>query len=245
MDAAIELAPGVRAGFTRRHDGGVSAAPYDSLNLGLGVGDDRAAVLENRRRAAAGLGFDPGRVVWMDQVHSAEVAVAEEPGVVGRVDGVVTARRDLVLAALAADCLPILAADPEAGVIGAAHSGRLGTAAGIATELVAAMVRLGARPERVRAVLGPSICGECYEVPAWMRDEVARAVPEAAATTRAGTPGIDMRAAAAAQLRAADVGHVEVDGRCTLETPDIFSHRRGAPTGRFAGYVWWHGDDQG
>ncbi|GAB3205823.1 peptidoglycan editing factor PgeF [Marinactinospora thermotolerans] len=238
MSAVIELGPGIRAGFTQRYDGGVSAPPYDTLNLGAGVGDDPAAVEENRKTAGVALGFDPERVVWMEQVHGADVAVATGPGVVGRVDAVVTVEPDLVLAALAADCLPILAADPVAGILGAAHSGRQGTAKGVAVEMVAAMERLGATRSDVVVALGPSICGECYEVPAAMRDEVARSVAEAACTTREGTPGIDMRAAVAAQLGRAGVGRVLVDERCTLESPELFSHRRGAPTGRLAGYVW-------
>ncbi|MUL40834.1 peptidoglycan editing factor PgeF [Streptomonospora sp. PA3] len=238
MSAVIELGPGVRAGFTQRYDGGASAAPFDTLNLGRGVGDDPDAVAENRRVAAKRLGFGHERVVWMDQVHGAQVAVATEPGTAGRVDAVVCDRSDLVLAALAADCLLVLAADAEAGVIGAAHSGRLGTQAGVAPELIAAMARLGADPARIRALLSPAICGGCYEVGARVQQEVAGSVPEAAVSTRAGTPGIDMRAAVTAQLRAADVGHIASDDRCTLESPELFSHRGGAPTGRFAGFIW-------
>ncbi|MDA8369936.1 MAG: peptidoglycan editing factor PgeF [Nocardiopsaceae bacterium] len=238
MNAVTELGPGVFAAFTQRYDGGVSSAPFDTLNLGMGVPDDPGAVAENRRIAAARLGFDHDRVVWMDQVHSADVAVAEKPGDAGRVDAVVTTRTDLVLAALAADCLLILAADPEAGVIGAAHSGRLGTANGVAAALVARMVQHGAVPGRIAAALGPSICGHCYEVPPDMQAEIARAIPQAASRTRNGTTGIDIRAAVAAQLRAADIGHITVDERCTLESPELFSHRRDATTGRFAGYIW-------
>jgi YfiH family protein len=238
MSSAIALGPGVSAGFTGRYDGGVSAPPFDTLNLGTGVPDDPAAVAENRRIAGARLGFAPERVVWMAQVHGADVAVADRPGVVGRVDAVVTTRTDLVLATLAADCLPILAADPEAGVIGAAHSGRLGTLRGVAAALVKGMADQGADPGRIRVALGPAICGSCYEVPAEMRDQVARTTPEGAGTTAEGTPSVDLRAAVTAQLRAAGVGHVTSDDRCTLETPDLFSHRRGAPTGRLAGFVW-------
>ncbi|WP_046470826.1 peptidoglycan editing factor PgeF [Allosalinactinospora lopnorensis] len=239
MSAVIELGPGVRAGFTQRYDGGVSAEPFDTLNLGMGVPDDRDAVVENRRIAAARLGFGHGRVVWMNQVHSADVAIAEEPGVVGRVDGVVTTRTDLVLGTLAADCLPILAADPAARVIGAAHSGRLGTAHGVASALVAEMVRNGAEVGRITVALGPSICGRCYEVPHHLQEEVTRSTPEAASRTREGTPGVDLCAGVTAQLQRAGIGHVAVDERCTLESPDLFSHRRDSKTGRFAGYVWW------
>ncbi|RCV54496.1 peptidoglycan editing factor PgeF [Marinitenerispora sediminis] len=238
MTAVTEIGPGVRAGFTERYGGGVSAAPFDTLNLGAGVADDPAAVAENRRIAANRFGFDPERVVWMTQVHSADVAVADAPGDAGRVDAVVTTRPDLVLATLAADCLPILAADLEAGVIGAAHSGRLGTVRGVAAALIAEMVSQGASVERVSVLLGPAICGACYEVPPQMQDEVAAGTPEAASRTRAGTTGVDLRAGVTAQLRRAGVRRIAADGRCTLESPELFSHRRGAPTGRLAGFVW-------
>ncbi|MBB6172446.1 hypothetical protein HNR23_002506 [Nocardiopsis mwathae] len=238
MSATIEMGPGVRAGFTQRYDGGVSTAPYDTLNLGMGTSDAPGAVAENRRVAAARFGFDPDRVVWMNQVHSADVAVVDAPGDAGKVDGVVTTRPDLVLATLAADCLPILAADGAAGVIGAAHSGRLGTAAGVAPAMVAAMVGQGADPARITVALGPSICGRCYEVPPEMQEEVARRSPEGASRTRRGTTGVDLRAAVTAQLRTTGIGHITADERCTLESSELFSHRRDAPTGRLAGFIW-------
>ncbi|OLT29109.1 laccase [Nocardiopsis sp. CNR-923] len=237
MGTIIELGHGVRAAVTERA-GGVSAPPYDSLNLGLGSGDEREAVLANRETAARRLGFGLDRVVWMDQVHSADVLVAAGPGAVGSCDGVVTTRSDLVLASMAADCLPVLAADAEAGVLGAAHSGRRGTAAGVAANLVRTMVAQGADTDRITVLLGPAICGKCYEVPERVRDETARRTPEAACVTRRGTPGVDMLAAVTAQLRRAGVTAVTADGRCTAESPELFSHRRGAPTGRFASFVW-------
>lgn len=238
MSAVIELGPGVQAGFTQRYDGGVSTPPFDTLNLGHGVDDDPDAVAENRRVAAKRLGFSAERVVWMDQVHSARVARATEPGSAGSVDAMVTDRTGLVLAALAADCLVVLAADAEAGIVGAAHSGRSGTQQGVVPAMVAGMARLGAEPARISAVLGPAVCGFCYEVGPDVQAEVARSVPEAAVRTRAGTAGVDLRAAVTVQLRAAGVGHVSSDERCTLESPELFSHRGGAPTGRFAGFVW-------
>ncbi|ADH66345.1 MULTISPECIES: peptidoglycan editing factor PgeF [Nocardiopsis] len=237
MSNVIDLGHGVRAAVTERH-GGVSAPPYDSLNMGLSSGDEREAVLANRKIAARDLGFDVDRVVWMHQVHSADVLVATGPGGAGTCDGVVTTRSDLVLASMAADCLPVLAADAEAGVLGAAHSGRLGTANGVAANLVAAMADQGARADRITVFLGPAICGGCYEVPPHVRDETARGVPEAACTTSRGTAGVDMRAAVTAQLRRAGVTDIRADGRCTLESPELFSHRGQAPTGRFAAFLW-------
>lgn len=237
MGNVVDLGHGVRAAVTER-TGGVSAPPYDSLNLGLGSGDEHGSVMANRRAAATELGFDPDRTVWMSQVHSTDVLVADAPGGVGTCDGVVTTRPDLVLASLAADCLPVLAADGQAGVMGAAHSGRLGTAGGVAVRLIEEMVRQGSAVERITVFLGPAICGSCYEVPPQMQAETARSAPEAASTTRQGTTGVDMRAAVTAQLRVAGIGHLITDGRCTLESPELFSHRRGAPTGRFASFIW-------
>lgn len=237
MGNVIDLGHGVRAAVTERK-GGVSQPPFDSLNLGLGSGDTREAVTANRRRAAQELGFDVDRVVWMNQVHSADVLLATEPGGVGTCDGVVTTRPDLVLASMAADCLPVLATDAVAGVLGAAHSGRQGTAHGVAANLVDTMVAQGARPGHITVFLGPAICGSCYEVPPELQAETAERTPEAASTTRQGTTGVDMVAAVTAQLRGVGVTDIITDGRCTLETPELFSHRGDAPTGRFASFLW-------
>ncbi|MGI5321697.1 peptidoglycan editing factor PgeF [Actinomadura nitritigenes] len=248
MITTVALGDGVGAAFTGR-SGGVSTAPYDSLNLGGAVGDDPAAVTANRRRAAAALGVDPARTVWMRQVHGADVVFVTAPvpadagagdqaGDHGPVDAIVTTVPGLVLAVLVADCAPVLLADPAAGVAGAAHSGRPGTAAGVVPALVKAMCERGADPARIRAAIGPAACGGCYEVPAEMRDEVAAVVPAAHATTSKGTPGLDIRAGIAAQLAASGVDDVRVDPRCTIETPGLFSYRRDGRTGRFAGFVW-------
>jgi YfiH family protein len=239
----IVLGDGVGAAFTGR-SGGTSAPPYDSLNLGGAVGDDPAAVRANRARAASALGLEPGRTVWMRQVHGADVRLVDAaPGpsgddFTGGVDAMVTAVPGLALAVLVADCAPVLLADPVARVIGAAHSGRPGTAAGVVPAAVRRMVELGAEPSRIAAAIGPAACGGCYEVPPAMRDEVAAVVPAAHATTREGTPGLDIRAGIAGQLAAAGVTNVQIDPRCTIETPGLFSYRRDGRTGRFAGYLW-------
>ncbi|WP_019630717.1 peptidoglycan editing factor PgeF [Actinomadura atramentaria] len=237
MIAPVRLGAGIGAAFTGR-SGGVSAGPYGSLNLGGAVGDAPAAVAANRRRAAAALDIDPARTVWMRQVHGADVAVVDAPGEGLEVDAVATAVPGLALAVLVADCAPVLLADPVAGVVGAAHSGRPGTAAGVVPALLDRMAGLGADPARVRAAVGPAACGGCYEVPAALRDEVAAVVPEARAETRRGTPALDIRAGIAAQLARAGVTDVSVDPRCTLESDDLFSYRRDGTTGRFAGFVW-------
>ncbi|MBA0050334.1 peptidoglycan editing factor PgeF [Streptomyces sp. AJS327] len=243
---------GARFAFTDRW-GGVSAAPYEALNLGGAVGDEPSAVRTNRALAARALGLEPERVVWMRQVHGKDVAVVDaplpgesrdsapagsdpcdEPGL----DGIVTDRPGLALAVLTADCAPVLLADPVAGVVGAAHAGRPGLVAGVVAETIAAMVRLGAVPERVLARTGPAVCGRCYEVPEWMREEVAAVVPEAYATTRWGTPSVDLAAGVCAQLARLDVAAPRQSTVCTLESPDHFSYRRSGTTGRLASYVW-------
>ena len=224
--------------------GGVSAVPYDSLNLGGAVGDDPAAVHANRARAAESLGRDPQRVVWMNQVHGRDTAVVDRPwgqDPVPAVDALVTTRADLTLAVLTADCVPVLLADPVAGVVAAAHAGRPGLVAGVVPAAVATMTEQGARADRITAVIGPSVCGKCYEVPAAMRDAVAAVVPEAFATTSWGTPAVDVSAGVRAQLAHAGVRVADAPAACTLESPDHFSYRRESVTGRLAGYVWLDG----
>jgi len=238
-----ELAPGVLVLFTGRA-GGVSAPPYDTLNLGRGVGDDPAAVAANRHLAARACGLGADRLAWMHQVHGAAVryvvpgaADPADPAPPGN-DATYTDVAGLALGALAADCAPVLLADPQARIVGAAHAGREGMAAGVVTELLAAMSAAGADPARVHAVIGPHICGGCYEVPEQMRARIAGTVPEAGCVTRAGTPGIDIGAGVEAQLARAGVRMVTRDPRCTAETPGLYSYRRDGRTGRFAGFVW-------
>lgn len=237
-------AGGAHFAFTDRW-GGVSAAPYDRLNLGGAVGDEPAAVAANRELAAKSLGLPPDRVVWMNQVHGREVAVVEEPwgpAEVPAVDAVVTARQGLALAVLTADCTPVLLADPEAGVAGAAHAGRPGLLAGVVDAVVDAMRSLGAEPGRISAHLGPAVCGRCYEVPAAMREEAAGAIPETRATTSWGTPAIDIGAGVRARLSALGVADITTSPVCTLESPEHFSYRREKTTGRLASYVWLDGE---
>ena len=225
--------------FTSRA-GGVSASPYETLNMGGSVGDEPSAVTANRRRVAAAGGLQPEQLSFMHQVHGPAVSyvAAAPPGQLPEVDAMFTDVPGRALVVLVADCAPVLLADPEARIVGAAHAGREGTAAGVITELVTAMSASGADPARVHAVIGPHICGSCYEVPAQLRARVADKVPEAACVTRAGTPGIDIGAGIAAQLARAGVRAVAADPRCTAETPELYSYRRDGRTGRFAGLVW-------
>ncbi|MFH8804701.1 peptidoglycan editing factor PgeF [Streptomyces sp. NPDC017936] len=231
---------GAHFAFTDRW-GGVSAAPYEELNLGGAVGDDPEAVRTNRELAAKSLGLDPAQVVWMNQVHGRGVAEVDAPWggrAVPEVDAVVTARRGLALAVLTADCTPVLLADPVAGVAAAAHAGRPGMVAGVVPAAVEAMVGLGAEPSRIVARTGPAVCGRCYEVPEAMRAEVAAVEPAAHAETSWGTPAVDVTAGVHAQLERLGVHDRERSPVCTRESQDHFSYRRDRATGRLAGYVW-------
>ncbi|MFH8465732.1 peptidoglycan editing factor PgeF [Streptomyces sp. NPDC017991] len=231
---------GAHFAFTDRW-GGVSAVPYEELNLGGAVGDDSGSVRTNRELAAKSLGLDPVRVVWMNQVHGPDVAVVDEPWgerPVPEVDAVVTARRGLALAVLTADCTPVLLADPVAGVVAAVHAGRPGMVAGVVPAAVEAMVGLGAEPARIVARTGPAVCGRCYEVPDAMRAEVTAVEPAAYAETTWGTPAVDVTAGVHAQLERLGVRDREPSPVCTIESDDHFSYRRDGITGRLAGYVW-------
>jgi YfiH family protein len=220
--------------------GGRSRAPYDSFNLGDHVGDDPAAVAANRTRLATELRVPEDRLVWMNQVHGAEVAVVDGPqeAAVPGTDALVTTTPGLVLCVLVADCVPVLLSDPVAGVVAAVHAGREGVRLGVVRAALAAMGRLGSRPAQVSALLGPAVCGACYEVPAAMQAEVERVAPGSATRTRQGTPGLDLRAGLAGVLEAAGVREVVHDPRCTVEDRLLFSHRRDGVTGRQAGVVW-------
>lgn len=226
--------------MTTTRAGGVSAPPFDTFNLGDHVGDDPAAVAANRKRLATALGLAADAVVWMNQVHSADVAVVDGPqaAAVDRTDAVVTTTRGLALAVVTADCVPVLLADARAGVIGAAHAGRVGAQIGIVPRTVEEMVKVGATVADISVLLGPAVSGRNYEVPAEMAAEVEAVLPGSRCRTAAGTPGLDIRAGIARQLTRLGVTSVRIDPRCTVEDPALFSHRRDAPTGRLASLVW-------
>jgi YfiH family protein len=234
----------VELAFTDRH-GGVSGAPFDTLNLGWSGGDDPHAMAENHRLVMDD--FAPGhgveRLAELGQVHGDQVAVVGPEGprhdvhghLHGIGDGLVTTEPGITLSVRAADCVPVLFADPEAGVIGACHCGRPGVVAGIVPATLAAMRRLGATD--IAAWVGPHVCGRCYEVPEQMQDEVAAVEPATRATTSWGTPSLDVGAGVRAQLVREGVAVVDVS-RCTRESPDLFSYRReGKLSGRQAGLI--------
>ncbi len=184
-------------------------------------------------------------VTFPEQVHGAGVRViAERRGDPSQImaggepgaDALVTALPDVPIGVLVADCMPVLLADPVAQVAGVAHAGRRGLAAGVLQATLDAMTGLGAKRPRIRAVVGPAICGRCYEVPARMRDEVDTAVPGTACVTAAGTPGLDLVAGALGLLHRAGV-EACATGICTAEDDRLYSYRRDGLTGRFAGVV--------
>jgi YfiH family protein len=176
----------------------------------------------------------------MNQVHSDRVVVVDgDPGAtVDDTDALVTTTPRLALAVLSADCVPVLLADARAGVIGAAHAGRVGAQLGIVARTVEKMVALGASPDDMSVLLGPAVSGRHYEVPALMADEVETALPGSRTTTEKGTPGLDIRAGIARQLTTLGITTIDIDPRCTVEDRALFSHRRDAPTGRLASLVW-------
>jgi polyphenol oxidase len=230
--------PGVHGVFTTRA-GGVSMPPYAELNLALHVGDDPAAVAENRALAAAAIGVPAARLAFAEQVHGNAVALLDAPPETPPVvDAMVTTTHGLALVVMVADCVPVLLADAEAGVVAVAHAGRKGVELGVVAAAVRAMVTCGADVEQVAVCLGPSIGGCCYEVPADMQAAVEAAAPGAACRTSRGTPGLDLRAGLQAQLTALGVTRIGRVGGCTAQTADLFSYRRDAITGRFAGLIW-------
>jgi YfiH family protein len=225
--------------------GGVSKPPYDSFNLGHAVGDDPEAVAANRMRLADELGLAPDRLVWMEQVHGRNAVIVDGPRAepVEVTDALVTAEPGLALVALVADCVPVLLADPEAGVVAAVHAGRVGARVGVVPAALEAMRAAGAAIDRVEVLLGPSVCGECYEVPADMQADVEAHLPGSACRTRTGTAGLDLRAGLWRQLADAGVARIGIDPRCTVEDQSLFSHRRSKTTGRLAALTWVDQDD--
>ena len=220
--------------FTDRY-GGASRAPFDELNLALEGDDDPATCAANLATVTGD--FAPGGLVRdMRQVHGADVVrvgVDQKPR--PDADALVTTDPDVVLVVRVADCVPVLLADAEAGVVAAAHAGRPGMLAGVVPATVAAMHELGARD--IHAWIGPHVCGGCYEVPEQMQADAIAQVPEARATTTWGTPALDIGAGVRAQLLADGVAVTELGG-CTREDTDLYSYRRdGRAAGRLAGLV--------
>ncbi|MBK6726086.1 MAG: peptidoglycan editing factor PgeF [Xanthomonadales bacterium] len=235
-------APGCVQGLTTTRLGpGVSAAPFDRLNLGDHVGDVPAAVSANRVALRQHLQL-PGEPLWLRQVHGVRVVDADAlpAGVVPEADAAITRSSDCVLAILTADCLPVLFAADDGSVIGAAHAGWRGLAAGLLEATVAAMQ---IDPARLVAWIGPAIRQPAFEVGAEVREVFVDRDPLAVAafepSTRAGHFLCDLALLARLRLAATGLDRVADCGVCTFaDATRFYSHRRGSPTGRVATLLW-------
>ena len=242
MDARPDHPPAIRstlldsagiahAFFTR--DGGVSTGVYASLNGGVGSNDDVDAVMENRRRMAATIGVDAGRFLVPYQIHSADVLPVKFPFAVRdrpRCDGLTTATLGIGLGVTGADCGVVLFADPQAGVVGAAHAGWKGALTGVLESALQEMEKLGASRPAIRAVLGPTIAQKSYEVGPEFVVRFTDADPAYARffapSVRAGHSMFDLPGFIGARLRGAGVGAFEDLGLDTYSNENLFSYRR-------------------
>jgi len=247
FDAARAL--GAEVAVTPRV-GGVSAPPYDTLNLAFHVGDRPEDVAQNRARAASSFGVRVSDMVFARQEHGATAtlvgagdrgrgSLGEDDAIPGT-DILVTATTGVTLVILVADCLPLALVDPDAGVLATVHAGWRGTAGGAVAAALGAMGELGARPDRVHAFLGPAVPPERYQVSDDVHRALAGALPVGldSAVARPDGPGhwlVDLVAANRQQLRLAGVrdAHVVTCGRSTADE-GFFSHRASRPCGRFA-----------
>lgn len=224
----------VKACVTTR-EGGVSVAPFDSLNLGDHVDDSPQAVAENRRRLTEHFAIQPA---WLQQVHGVDVVHAD-PGVVATADASWTATPGIACAAMTADCLPALFCDRAGTRVAAAHAGWRGLAAGV---LEATLDSLDVAPQQVLVWLGPAIGPQAFEVGPEVREVFIQQLPEAATafvpSANAGKFLADIYALARLRLAARGVTAVYGGGFCTVSDPRFFSYRRASRTGRFASLVW-------
>ncbi|MBA1288241.1 peptidoglycan editing factor PgeF [Pseudomonas japonica] len=231
----------VRACVTTRA-GGVSQAPFDSLNLGDHVGDHPAAVAENRRRLAGLYGIRPA---WLRQVHST-VVVEADPARQPEADASWSATPAIACTAMTADCLPALFTDRAGTRVAAAHAGWRGLANGV---LEATVASFGVPPGDILVWLGPAIGPSAFEVGEEVRDAFTSQHAEATAAFVPGAnPGklmADIYALARLRLASAGVQAVYGGGLCTVTDPRWFSYRRAARTGRFASLVWLAGEGTG
>ena len=230
--------PGLRHAFFTR-EGGVSPGLYAGLNCGFGSGDRKENVAENRRRAAAALGLTPERLLTVFQTHSPDVVVVETAWAreeAPHADAIVTAKRGLALGILTADCGPVLFADGEAGVVGAAHAGWKGALTGVVDSTLKAMESLGASRARIRAVIGPCIAQASYEVgpdfPAAFLDQDPHNARFFAPKEAGGRPYFDLAGYITARLNAAGLESVD---RLTQDTyadeARFYSYRRATHRG--------------
>ena len=214
--------------FTKR-TGGVSHGAFASLNLGTHVGDDLGDVLQNRELVSQQV----GPTQYMNQVHGDRIALIEE--VIDEsptADALVTGIPGISLAVMVADCIPLLLQSQES--VAAVHVGRKGLVNGVARKSIEAMREMGAT--QIKGILGPSICGTCYEVSEDLYREVVAAHPLAASRTKSGTFSLDLPSALIAVLLEEGVEVIN-ESICTVESSDHFSYRRDGVTGRQAGII--------
>ena len=231
--ANLSDARGVAHGFFGR-TGGTSTGIYESLNCGPGSGDDRAHVIENRRRASAALTNRECPLVTLYQIHSAEGVCVCDPWGIGnapKADAMATDRPGIALGILTADCAPVLLADAEAHVIGAAHAGWKGALTGVIDQAIIRMEQLGAKRERIAAAIGPCISQAAYEVGEEFRAIFTRLDAANARfflpATRTGHWQFDLPGYACARLKAAGVQSVAAPGHCTYaQSGNFYSFRR-------------------
>ena len=225
--------PGIRHGFFTRV-GGVSEGVYESLNGGVGSEDSPANVAENRARMAKHLGVAPDRFLTCYQIHSPEVVVVETPWPSSerpRADAIVTRTLNLAIGVSTADCGPVLLADPEARVIGAAHAGWRGALTGVIEQTVAAMEKLGAKRGRIVAAAGPMIRQTNYEVGQDLIDRFVAVEPNTIRffkpAQRPGHSMFDLAGYVVSRLRRAEIAEIEDLGLCTYADPaQFYSYRR-------------------
>ena len=237
LTSSLLDAPNIAHGFFGRA-GGVSEGLYASLNTGPGSEDAPENVTENRKRCAIALGAEPGRLVTNFQTHSADVIAVDRPheGTPPKADALVTKTPGLAIGALAADCMPWLFADPDAGVIGAAHAGWRGALGGVLENTVAAMERLGAQTSRIRAAVGPCMRQPNFEVGLDLLEAFTAKYPESAQFFAPGKSSekrqLDLTGFGAWRLRSVGVAQIDDLEVCTLGAPeDYFSYRHGRRAG--------------
>lgn len=216
--------------FTNR-TGGLSSGAFHSLNLALHVDDNPSAVNQNRKILEAELAIP---VAYMNQVHgNLVVEVQARQVLTPTADALITRQKDLALAVMVADCIPLLMANSSA--VAAVHVGRRGLINGVARQALQQLRAIDSSP--VTAVVGPSICGSCYEVSEDVYREVVDLYPVAASATAGGTFALDLSQALIEELRG-DLVSVIDESRCTVEDLDLYSYRRDGVTGRQVGVIW-------
>lgn len=215
--------------FTDRQDG-QSQAPFNSLNLATHVGDQQMAVAFNRSQVLAEFGFSDA--TWPGPVHGVDIGMVEKSvGLFADVDGLITTRSKSVLCTLGADCVPLIAVEPEKKLALTGHIGWQGAAAEFHRSVINAIKNAGGDIKQTQILLGPAICGNCYQVPAARIEQVIKVLPAAQVDG-----GLDLRLGLQ-QIFKPLVNSVEIVGGCTFESENLFSFRRDGQTGRQAGLV--------